>query len=153
MSKVYLVTSGEYSDYSVDGAFSSEDKAKAWIGSLTEIYSIEEHNLDPDPDEARGSWTVWIPFRGGRAEMYQSCEAPSSTGSIMSDVDFLERTVERRVFLELSASLSRDACAKAANEIRARLLATHGECILAATGKAFEFDIATMSLVELPPRR
>lgn len=50
MAKVYIVTSGSYSDYSIARAFSTEALAKEWLGDNTEQdydgYSIEEYELD-----------------------------------------------------------------------------------------------------------
>lgn len=56
MSKVYIVTSGEYSDYGIEACFSTELKAKEFIENGTktrEIWSdsrIEEWELDGNSD-------------------------------------------------------------------------------------------------------
>ena len=55
MSKVYIVTSGEYSDYGIDRVFSTEEKAKEWIDIITSMYggnyNIEQYELDaPIPE-------------------------------------------------------------------------------------------------------
>lgn len=57
MTKIYLVVSGEYSDFHVDGAFSSRENAEAIIGTIaapgyTE-YRIEEYDLDTGIENAR----------------------------------------------------------------------------------------------------
>lgn len=49
MSKVYLVSEGEYSDYRVLNVFTTEALAKEWIGDFTH-YDIEERNLDDMSD-------------------------------------------------------------------------------------------------------
>ena len=50
MSKVYIVTSGEYSDYGIDMVFSTEEKAKEWVDVITSMYGgyydIEPYELD-----------------------------------------------------------------------------------------------------------
>ena len=50
MSKVFIVTSGEYSDYGIDRVFSTEEKAKEWIDIITSMYggtfNIEPYELD-----------------------------------------------------------------------------------------------------------
>lgn len=55
--KVYLVTSGEYSDYQVNGVFSSRQLAEEWIGPFQARYEIDERDLDDMSDgrEARSS--------------------------------------------------------------------------------------------------
>ena len=55
MSKVFIVTSGEYSDYGIYRVFSSEEKAKEWIEVITSMYggnyNIEQYELDaPIPE-------------------------------------------------------------------------------------------------------
>lgn len=55
MSKVYIVTSGEYSDYGIDRVFSTEEKAKEWVKVITSMYGgnydIEQYELDaPIPE-------------------------------------------------------------------------------------------------------
>lgn len=55
MSKVFIVTSGEYSDYSIDRVFSTEEKAKEWVDVITSMYGgnydIEQYELDaPIPE-------------------------------------------------------------------------------------------------------
>ena len=50
MSKVFIVTSGEYSDYGIDRVFSSEEKAKEFIKITRDLYggtfNIEPYELD-----------------------------------------------------------------------------------------------------------
>lgn len=55
MSKVFIVTSGEYSDYGINRVFSTEEKAKKWIDVITSMYggnyNIEQYKLDaPIPE-------------------------------------------------------------------------------------------------------
>lgn len=55
MSKVFIVTSGEYSDYGIDRVFSTEEKAKEWVDVITSMYggnyNIEQYKLDaPIPE-------------------------------------------------------------------------------------------------------
>jgi hypothetical protein len=46
MKKVYLVTSGSYSDYGVEAVFSTRELAKEWINGSKGDYDIEEYDLD-----------------------------------------------------------------------------------------------------------
>ena len=55
MSRVFIVTSGEYSDYGIDRVFSTEEKAKEWVNVITSMYggnyNIEQYELDaPIPE-------------------------------------------------------------------------------------------------------
>ena len=49
MTKIYLVSDGDYSDYSVCGVFSTEEKANQFIKHF-KMGEIEEYELDPIPD-------------------------------------------------------------------------------------------------------
>ena len=54
MGKVFLVTSGAYSDYSIRAAFSTREKAQNYMDRFISIIAdagIEEWDLDPIPDE------------------------------------------------------------------------------------------------------
>ena len=50
MNKVFIATSGEYSDYGIDRVFSSIEKAKEWVDVITSMYGgyydIEPYELD-----------------------------------------------------------------------------------------------------------
>jgi hypothetical protein len=46
MPKVYLVTSGCYSDYSVDKVFSSLELAEKWVGDKPSHYEIDVRDID-----------------------------------------------------------------------------------------------------------
>lgn len=48
MDKIYIVTSGEYSDYSIDGAFSSEENAQLYIDQFAggKGYYKEEQRIE-----------------------------------------------------------------------------------------------------------
>lgn len=52
MNKVYIITSGEYSDYCIERVFLNEDKANAYLDSVEQDsyynYTIEEFDLDDD---------------------------------------------------------------------------------------------------------
>ena len=55
MSRVFIVTSGEYPDYSIDRVFSTEEKAKEWVDVIASMYggnyNIEQYELDaPIPE-------------------------------------------------------------------------------------------------------
>ncbi len=50
MSKIYIVTSGDYSDYSINAVYDTKEKAEAAIAPFTG-YEIEEYELNPSlPD-------------------------------------------------------------------------------------------------------
>lgn len=44
--KVYIVTSGEYSDYSIEQVFSTKEKALEYLDTQDDAYRLEEYLLD-----------------------------------------------------------------------------------------------------------
>ena len=75
LRKVWLVTSGEYSDYSVEGVFSTKENAEAFIKAFPKQYDSyhepEEWPLDMGVDKiAKGlkSFRVFLDFNTG--ELY-----------------------------------------------------------------------------------
>ena len=46
MEKVYLVTSGDYLDYSIDCVFSTEEKANEYVDANGTKYRVEEYDVD-----------------------------------------------------------------------------------------------------------
>jgi hypothetical protein len=58
-NKVYLVTSGNYSDYGVDAVFESEELANKFIRSLKKCYEefrVEEYDLNPHEKQVRSGF-------------------------------------------------------------------------------------------------
>jgi hypothetical protein len=66
---VYVVTSGEYSDYHICGVFSSEEKAKTYMGNAPEKrFSVEEYELDGErPRVFAERWGVALKLDGSVA--------------------------------------------------------------------------------------
>lgn len=64
MKKAYIVTSGKYSDYKIDGVFSTRAKAQAFIDAFAkgewQSMSIEEHALDPFAREIGRGWKPYF---------------------------------------------------------------------------------------------
>lgn len=60
--KIYVVTSGEYSDYQIDALYSTRDRALAHIGSeQNDRAKIEEWELDEEQDSVwMETWSVGL---------------------------------------------------------------------------------------------
>ncbi len=59
MTKIWLVSHGEYSDYSIDAAFSTEEKAKSFAKTMNGQeddgnYGVEEYEVDKAPEYPPG---------------------------------------------------------------------------------------------------
>lgn len=67
MEKVYIVTSGEYSDYTIEVVFSTRKKAKEYVDAYGSDYRIEEYPVDDTPVEKKESiWLVSVNWETGK---------------------------------------------------------------------------------------
>lgn len=80
---MYVVTAGEYSDYSIEAMFDEESLAKAYIASVKssgyQQMRIETYNLNPNEKQLRSgykSYLVRMTKDGICPEMYQSDRTP-----------------------------------------------------------------------------
>lgn len=70
--KIFIVTSGEYSDYGINAVFSSKEKAEAYFMGLPESsrgYSVEEWDVDTESPLISGTrWIVELRIDGSIAK-------------------------------------------------------------------------------------
>ena len=59
MNKVYIITYGDYSDYSTCAVFSTRDKAEEYIQQHGNVFRIEEHLIDEAVEQSE-IWSVEI---------------------------------------------------------------------------------------------
>jgi hypothetical protein len=65
MNKIYVVTSGEYSDYHIDGIFDNKDKANAFVKKFSsDDYGgkcyVEEYELNPYSEEMQKDYNPYF---------------------------------------------------------------------------------------------
>lgn len=123
MDKVYIVTYGIYSDYSICAVFSTRDKAEEYIQQHGDTYRIEEYSVDDEIEQSE-IWSVEI---GMLSHKIKQCES-------VSDSWHNERVDKFRVFepvfrngewsfkIILRAD-SMDRAIKVANERAAQIMA------------------------------
>lgn len=68
--KIYIVTSGEYSDYRIDAVFSKKEKAVEYVEQNGTRYNIEEYNLDEEVEKKTQLWSIEFCVEDGKL-----CEA------------------------------------------------------------------------------
>ncbi len=96
MSKVYLVTSGEYSDYRVESVWSARELAEAEVGRKNanrSTYSraeVEEYWLDDNTADAEGRELFCVRFFHGKVD------ASKESGAVAGDDGRLWITRENR---------------------------------------------------------
>ena len=62
---IYVLTSGDYSDYHINGVYSSRELAQAFIDAVEREYPysdymIEEYDLDEYADELKRGYHLWF---------------------------------------------------------------------------------------------
>jgi len=70
--KVYIVTSGSYSDYGIHEVFSTEDEAKKYIDAVgtDDDWEVEEYEVDPtDWKDSRGIYCIKINRMSGNVSV------------------------------------------------------------------------------------
>ena len=123
MDKVYIITYGTYSDYSICAVYSTRDKAEEYIKQHGNVFRIEEHLLDEEVEQSE-IWNVEI---GISSHKVKYCES-------VSDSWHNERVDKFRVFESVFSSDewsikmvlradSMDRAIKVANERVAQIVA------------------------------
>ena len=62
MAKIYIVTSGEYSDYGINAVFSTKEKADEYLQQHGTGFSIEIFDIDEDTKKETKIWRVEMRF-------------------------------------------------------------------------------------------
>ena len=62
MAKIYIVTSGEYSDYGINAVFSTEEKAQEFRQQCGTDYRIEVFDIDREVKKETKLWRVEMRF-------------------------------------------------------------------------------------------
>lgn len=65
MAKIFIVTSGEYSDYHIDAVFSTREKAEEYADICGPDYEIEEYEVDAPVDNKDGIWKARLDMQSG----------------------------------------------------------------------------------------
>lgn len=65
MEKVYIVTSGCYSDYQINAVFSTREKAEEYVDAHGSNYGIEEFPIDEPVERKEEIWAVEILWESG----------------------------------------------------------------------------------------
>lgn len=68
--KIYIVTSGEYSDYRIDAVFTTKEKAVDYVEQHGTGYNIKEYNLDEEVEKKTQLWCIVFCVEDGKL-----CEA------------------------------------------------------------------------------
>jgi len=124
---IYVVTSGEYSDYGIDAIFTSKELAQKFVDSFNSGYfNIEEWDLDPNATHLKQNRKPYFLRIDKLGEVYD-IESPSSA------YGFKQEIAESTISYTHDKSLMNIYCfandeinaVKIANEKRSQILAAN----------------------------
>jgi hypothetical protein len=81
MDKVYIITYGNYSDYSICAVFSTRDKAEEYIQQHGNMFRIEEYLLDEEVEQSE-IWCVEVGMISRKIKQCESCSDSWSSGRV-----------------------------------------------------------------------
>lgn len=81
-NKVYVVTSGEYSDYSIEAVFSTVGLAESYIQQNGTEFRIEEYNLDEEIVKENKLWHVLFNLKNNE---FDSATAEKLNNNLKND--------------------------------------------------------------------
>ena len=150
MAKIYIVTSGEYSDYNIEAVFSTREKAEEYIQQHGTHYRIEPHGVDEEVKKNNNIW--WVDMRLDNFEL-QDCGISYSTNNytdkdkdIFKYIDGWNKKGVIRQYIEADCM---DRAIKIASERMAQIKANKDICYARAFTKTIDpyFGISTYPLV------
>lgn len=71
--KIYIVTSGEYSDYHICAVFSTREKAEEYVQIHGTDYGIEEYDLDEEIKREVKLWRVAVAIKNNEIIIIEPC--------------------------------------------------------------------------------
>lgn len=132
MTKVYVVSTGEDSDYEIDSIFSDEERAKKCAGMIDSGHAssnVDEFTLDPEKEILRrgyGYWRVHMFSDGEGTFTVVSQRKPDGFDSEYAEVFKATWTMSGKGYLKCRMKArDRDHAVKIANERRTAILAAH----------------------------
>ena len=122
MKKAYVVTSGDYSDYSIERVFSTREMAEDFCDRHDDSYRVEEYDVDEDlPPRETQVFKVSISLNDGEANVEGTADA-RLVGLFMADCYRRRLAVDHIIYW--IASNSKKRAIKVASEMHAQVLAT-----------------------------
>ena len=115
--KIYIVTSGEYSEYEINAVFSTKEKAVEYVEQHGTYYDIEEYDLDKEVEKKTQLWIIEFCIENG-----ELCKAtPTSynrnkvldTCSVFDNLDYRGTMQYIRLYIDAD---SMDRAVKIARE-------------------------------------
>ena len=83
--EVYVITTGEYSDYSICAIFSTKEKAKDYIQQNGSEYRVEKYNIDEEVPQETKLWLVCFDIDKSCIETAIPCDNRCDNGHDRKD--------------------------------------------------------------------
>lgn len=128
MNKVYVVTSGQYSDYGIDAIFTTKELAEKFIDSFLKMYNemeIEEWDLNPNEQHLKQNRKPYF-LRINKNGNISDVEQRDSSFGFKQNIPVANTSYTHdKLWLNVECFADDEAHAvKIAGEQRARLLAS-----------------------------
>jgi hypothetical protein len=118
--KIYIVTSGDYSDYSIDGVFSTEEKAQEYVDSRKSDTTIEVYTIDKMVDyHDKTRYSVSINYESGELkDRYTQIPDTDNGDDGWIDTKWLRTDYSKISWIHVTSYKSADHADKLAIEAR-----------------------------------
>jgi hypothetical protein len=138
--KIYIVTSGEYSDYGIEAVFTTKEKANDYVEQHGTYYNIEEYDLDEEVEKKTQLWYIEFGVEGGKlSEAHPTiCNRNEKVDTCSIFDSFGYRKKESYIFFYIDAD-SMDRAVKIARERFAAVKAN--EYIWLRLTRPYELDM------------
>ena len=134
--KIYIVTSGEYSDYGIDAVFTTKEKAVDYVEQHGTGYNIEEYNLDEEEEKGTQLWHIDFYVEDGK--LYEARPASCCDRNKVVDTCFVFDTFGYR---KIRFYVDADAMDRAVKIARERFAAVKAnEYIWLRLTRPYEID-------------
>jgi hypothetical protein len=127
MTKIYAVTSGDYSDYRVNAIFTTEQKAndfKAGFPNETNFNDIEEYELDPEVPDLDGK-DIWFVRMKKNGDVLETEKKEKSLFNFYYSVGEFDFDVNNDLYMTVIAK-DKEHAIKIVGEKRAQIIAENG---------------------------
>ena len=138
--KIYIVTSGEYSDYSIDAVFTTKEKAVEYVEQHGTDYNIEKYNLDEEVEKKTQLW--YIDFGVESGKLSEACPTSYDINKVVDTCCIFDTFGYRKNELYIRFYIDADSMDRAVKIARERFAAVKAnEYIWLRLTRPYELDM------------
>ena len=119
--KIYIVTSGEYSDYGIDAVFTTKEKAVDYVEQHGTDYNIEEYELDKEVEKKNQLW--YIAFCIDDGELREAIPISYNRNKLVDTCSIFDNFNAREKYQNICIYIDADSMDKAVKIAKERFFA------------------------------